>query len=152
MEYPMRTAKYILIILTTFIIATVISGCSLTDYFLSKKADDETLYWLSDPDSDLSTANVGIDSAEGDIEAKTYVDEKTGAMITRTQYYAYHITDAVKLYGLYITVPCFAIGFLIRRFVHTSAAVRKWGLVLELAIPFVYVLLAYVLSAVADNL
>ena len=157
MIVKIKTPKYIIFILGLFLVLTFLSGCSVSDYFLNKRADDQTLYNISDPNSELPNVdfNLGSDisfDANTNIESRDYIDEKTGAAITKTQYYAYHVTDAVKLYGLYITIPCFGIGFLMRRFVHSSAAIRKWGLVLELGIPFVYVLLAYVLSAVADKL
>lgn len=151
--------KCILAALLMLVFGSVVTGCSLSDYLLNQKTDDETLYDLSDPNSELPGIEVGnpLDGTGGininvNTTEKVYIDSKTGNAITQTQYYANNITDAVKLYGLYITIPCFAIGFLIRRLVHTSAAVRKWGLVFELAIPFVYGLLAYGLSAIADNL
>ena len=43
------------------------------------------------------------------------------------------------------------IGFIIRRFIHDSAALRKLGLTLELGVPFVLTVFVYAVCIFADS-
>ena len=127
-------------------------GCSMEDItsFTNDKvaSDQERLYSLSsDPEGKGAQA---VERAGR--EARDCYDEVSGTYVTRSQYYAYNVTDAVKHYGWYVALPCFLLGFTVRRLVHSSASVRKLGLFLELWVPLIYVFLAYVLSAVADRI
>ncbi len=99
---------------------------------------------------DLSNPAQETDASAELDKMDQYYDEKTGEAISKTQYYAYHMTDAFKLYGLYVAIPCAGFGFIIRRVVKGSASIRKLGLVLEIGIPLLYILCTYILAAVAD--
>lgn len=134
----------------------LLQGCSLQRFVNNMMAGDDVLSDVTDPSADLSyedelAREAGAYSAEADA-AKVYYDEKTGLAVSKAQYYAYNITDAVKYYGIYIAIPCAIVGFMMRRLIRNSASLRKLGLVLELGIPIAYVILAYVLSAVADSI
>ena len=118
----------------------LLSGCSLSE--LERKAQ-------SLPGSSLDLPVIGGNKKQ-EVEEKRYLDEKTGKMVSEMQYKANHFVDSLKYYGLYVAIPSFAIGFLIRRIVHGSAAIRRIGFFFEVAVPIIYVILAYVLSAAAD--
>ena len=140
------------LIVLTLLVFPFISGCSvdeIRDWTNDKVAlDQEELYSLaSDPNGEGQKA-VG----EAGKKTREYYDEVTGLQVSRAQYYAYHITDAVKYYGWYIALPCFCVGFLVRRLVKGSASLRKLGLFLELWVPLIYILIAFVLSAVAGRI
>lgn len=133
------------------IMALALAGCSFEDIdgFVGEKvlSDQEDIYSLAtDPEGEGREA-VG----KAGETTKRYYDEVTGLEVSRAQYYAYHVTDAVKTYGLYIVIPSFVLGFAVRRLVHGSASVRKLGLFLELWVPFLYWVLTFVLSALADG-
>ncbi len=136
------------VVLLCLICMVLLTGCSFKEYIDTFSTDNETLREIADPSINVELEEKHL-SPDG---TPLYFDDKTGAYVTMAQYYAYNITDAFKLYGLYITIPCFGIGFLIRRFIKNSASLRRLGLVMELAIPFLYVLLAYVMSAIADRI
>ena len=126
--------------------ALFVTACGASDvkeFVTMVEADRDTLDDMSDP-SGQRQYDKEID------KYKTYYDEKSGETISEVQYKAYTFTDAFKKYGLYVAIPCACIGFLIRRLVKSSASLRKLGLVLEVAIPLVYIVLAYVISAIAD--
>ena len=134
----------------------ILTGCSASRFIDNMAMDQGTFNNIVSPDGDKDlNAEIEREKDAYGVEAdaaKAYYDEKTGVMITETQYYAYNMTDNFKKYGLYVTIFFFAIGFLMRRFIHNSASLRKLGFVFEVCVPFVYILLAYVLSAVADSL
>ena len=143
-------------ILVLVFAALFLQGCSIQRFVNNMMAGDELLDDVSDPQSELSyedemARQAGAYTGEAQA-AKTYYDEKTGMAVSKVQFYAYNITDAVKYYGIYIAIPCAIVGFLMRRLIKNSASLRKLGLVLELGIPIAYVILAYVLSAVADRM
>ena len=95
---------------------------------------------------------IGNGVSQEDFQSNTtFYDKRTGQAITQAQYYANNITDAVKFYGIYITVVCAVIGFLIRRLVLNSASLRRMGLVLEVFIPIAYIILTYGLAFLADQ-
>ena len=125
-----------------FCLAFFLTGCSSDDVTQKLKIDQQVI-------NDVTSGSDTTSSIEAE---KQYVDEKTGAAITEVQYNAYHVSDTFKKYGLYIAFPSFCLGLLIRCLVHSSASIRRFGLVLEIGIPFIYILLAYVMSAVADQL
>lgn len=85
-------------------------------------------------------------------EEKQYIDQKTGQTITAAQNEWNNRSDRFKLYGLYIAMFSFVFGFLIRRLVRSSAFLRRLGLIMEIAIPFFYVLFAYLLAMFADKI
>ena len=144
------------VIFVLLLSAMLLQGCSLQRFVNNRMAGDDILGDVTDPNSDYSyedeiAREVGAYEAEGQA-ARTYYDEKTGLAVSKVQYYAYNITDAFKYYGIYIAIPCAIVGFLMRRLIRNSASLRKLGLVLEVGIPIAYVILAYVLSAVADSM
>lgn len=137
--------------------ALILSGCSVSRFVDNMTMSDEQFNNVvgigggtRDLDSEIEREKdaYGVEAEA----AKEYYDEKTGVVISETQYYAYNITDSFKKYGLYIAVFFFAVGFLMRRLIKNSASLRKLGMVFEICIPLVYILLAYVLSAIADKL
>ena len=154
----MQTKQTYLKCICIFLLALMLclcTGCSLQRFMNNMMAPDELLEDVADPNTQLdykdeAARQAGAYQAEADA-AKTYYDEKTGLAVTKVQYYAYNITDAFKYYGLYIAIPCAVIGFLMRRLIRNSASLRKLGLVLELGIPIAYVVIAYILSALADS-
>ncbi len=98
-------------------------------------------------------AQGGSVDAQGEIaNEKQYIDQKTGQTITAAQYEWNNRSDMFKLYGLYIALFSFAFGFLIRRLVKSSASLRKFGLVLEVVVPFFYIFFAYIIAMLADNI
>lgn len=130
----------------------LLSGCSFQQKYDQHVAnDDKTLNsFLNSEVIDYSVYKDEVDVNAQD--AKVYFDEKSGQMVTEAQYKAYSVVDNIKYYGFWIALGSFSIGFIIRRFVQNSVNVRRFGILLEVAIPVVYVLLAYIGSYVADRI
>lgn len=131
---------------------TVLSGCSFQQKYDQHVAnDDMTLNsFLNDEVINYGVYKDELDADTG--EVKAYPDAKTGQMVTKSQYQAYTLVDNIKLYGFWIAIVSFSIGFLTRRFVKDSVNIRRFGLLLEMAIPLVYILLAFVASYAADRI
>lgn len=154
-----------------------LNACGFVDTMNSFQASDSELEKASDPDtldealeedpfvqkagstvSNLiqKAKNGGEAISNGSItqgiEARNYVDEKTGQAVTKAQHDAYNATDTVKKYGIYIASTCFALGLLLRAFVKESVSIRRFGLALMLAVPAAYFVLAYVMSLIADKI
>ena len=149
-----RNAHLMLAIMLVSIF-TFCTGCGVTRFVDNMVMDDESFRSFTDPSADKDL-NAEVDRemnayrTEADA-AKQYYDEKSGQAITTTQHYAYDISDNFKHFGFYVAIGSFAIGFLIRRFVRNSASIRRLGFVFEIWIPVLYVLLVYIIAAVADK-
>lgn len=153
----MQTGKASLKVILAIVLASFIcSGCSIREFSDNMMVDQGTLNRVADPQSEMDYRDEAKREMDvyGDLadDAKVYYDEKTGDAVSEVQYYAYNITDGFKYYGIYVTIFLAAVGFLLRRFVRNSASIRKLGLMLEIGIPVIYVVLAYVLSAIADRM
>ena len=133
----------------------LLSGCGSfqSKYDRHVANDDRTLNsFLRNEVIDYSVYKDELDDGIDPAQAKTYFDAKSGQMVTEAQYKAYSAVDNIKLYGFWIALGSFSLGFIIRRFVQNSVMIRRFGLLLEVAIPVVYILLAYVGSYVADRI
>lgn len=80
-----------------------------------------------------------------------YYDEKSGSYVTGAQMKANGFADSLKTVWPPVTIVSFALGFLIRRFVHSSATIRKLGLLFEIGIPVLFTIVVYVVSGMADS-
>ncbi len=82
---------------------------------------------------------------------QTYYDAKSGQYVTRAQVKANSAADSLKKVWAPISVISFVIGFLIRRFVHSSATIRRIGLVFEIAVPLLMTIVVYAVCGAADS-
>ncbi len=139
-----RYFMMVLILLT----AVMMTACGVEEFTQQMMADDDFISEVSDPAGDADA--MGELSREADVY-QVYYDEKTGMAVSKVKYYSNNIADGVKYYGIFIALPSCVIGFLIRRLVKGSAGVRKFGFVLEIWIPIAWVVLAYVISFLADK-
>ena len=147
-----RLIFVLLAVVAIFSSSLWLSGCSLREkYDIHVANDEKTLNdFVNNEAVDYSVYKDELGQTGAD--AKIYFDEKTGLMVTKAQHTAYTVIDSIKQYGLWIALGSFSLGFLIRRFVKDSVAIRRFGLLLEIAIPLVYIILAYVGSYIADRI
>ena len=143
--------------LLIFLVTTTLTGCSMQS--IEQHATNVVVEpnnvmqnRVSNNTKTFINKVIGNGVSQEDFQSNTtFYDKRTGQAITQAQYYANNITDAVKFYGIYITVVCAVIGFLIRRLVLNSASLRRMGLVLEVFIPIAYIILTYGLAFLADQ-
>ncbi len=80
-----------------------------------------------------------------------YYDEKSGEYVTGAQMRANGFADSLKAVWPPVSIVSFALGFLIRRFVKSSATIRKLGLLFEIGIPVLLTIVVYVVCGMADS-
>lgn len=132
------------VLLICTIMMFCLTGCSFMDKVMSHQASSNYLQTLSD---DQATSSL---SADYDGQGQEYYDKATGLKISKARYYGNNICDAIKRYGAFIAIPCFGLGFFIRKNVKGSTTVRKLALILESTLPL-WILLAYGVSYAVDK-
>jgi hypothetical protein len=143
----MKRIGFLMLFIALFGVLT--TACGVNDFTNNLMTDQQFLSEVSDPQGN---ANVrGELSREAGVY-QNYYDEKTGESISKVKYYANHITDGIKYYGMFIAIPCFVGGFLIRRLVKGSAKIRKIAFVFEIWVPVAWIVLAYLMSFFADKI
>ena len=80
-----------------------------------------------------------------------YYDTKSGTYVSGSQYRANSFADSLKSIWLYVVLTFFVIGFLIRRLNHSSASLRRFALIIEVAIPILYSVFVYAVCYAADS-
>lgn len=130
--------RLFVVLLLVVLTVPLFTGCGATDMlgslFKPKKAAEQSV--------DESIINPAAD---------IYVDSKTGLIITKRQYNVYRFVDGYKKYGGYVAIFCFVVGLLLRLFVRTSMAVKKFSTVLLAVVPVIFIVLAYVFSYLGDK-
>lgn len=130
--------KLFAILLLVIIMTPLFWGCAFTD----------TVSSIFNP---KSSSEQSVDESLMNPASDIYVDSKTGAIITKKQYNVYRFVDGYKKYGGYVAIACFAIGLFLRLFVRGSMVIKKLSLFLFIAIPIIYIILAYVFSYFGDK-
>jgi hypothetical protein len=111
-------------------------------------------------ESAMESENMGVTLMEGgDLsqavsgggEERMYFDEKSGMYVTPVQYRVNSFADALKAFWVPVSAVSFVIGFLLRRFIHDSAAIRKFGITLEIGIPVFLTVFVYAVCFFADS-
>lgn len=147
-----RIRRRLLLLLILIALPVFFAGCSFTDIANNELVQSKT-------DKDVQQINqLANNPAPDDPVSSTagpeqgYYDKKSGKMVSKTAYYTNNVTDAIKLYGGYFTLFSAVIGFLIRRLVKNSVAVRRLGLALEVGVPIAYFVIIYGMSYIADRM
>ena len=137
--------RFLLLGLMLTLFAFLMTGCAVKDYADTMMADEETVKDLADP--------MGEHDYESEVnKAKEYYDEKTGQVVSKTQYYAYSFADQFKVYGLYVVLVSVAVGILIRFTIgRHSSSLRRMSTTLIVIVPLLYGILWYLVSFVADR-
>lgn len=130
--------RLVIVFLLVIMVAPLFSGCGVSDL-------------LSPLTGKKSSSEQGIDNAIVNPAADVYVDSKTGLIITKKQYNVYRFVDGYKKYGGYIALICFAVGVFLRIFIRTSMVIKKFSVFLFLAVPIIYITLAYLFSYLGDK-
>ena len=91
------------------------------------------------------------DGVYGESDGRIYYDEKSGQYVTRAQFRANNFVDALKQFWGPCCLALFVLGFTIRRINHSSATIRRFGLLLEIIFPAVLTTVVYVVCAIADS-
>lgn len=133
------------LIMVLLFVPFMVSGCAMKEYADTMMADDETVQDLADP--------MGEHDYESEVgKAKEYYDEKTGQLVSKSQYYAYTFADQFKVYGLYVVLVSVAVGILLRFTLgRHSSSLRRASTTLIFVVPLLYGILWYLVSFVADR-
>ncbi len=159
------TTKYITVMAavlgTMIIFLTGCSGQSLIDGAgqVSQKLVDKSTSTIQGFVEDGDAPDVKFDSYSasdavdgvGPTGEQYYFDEKSEEYVTAAQYRANHMADSLKLFWIPVSVLSFLFGFLIRRFNHSSAAIRRFGFFIEIIVPVILTIVVYVFCALADS-
>lgn len=157
-------SSIIIIVMLLMALLPLLTSCGLYDAAMeqfdnTQEKAKEVVTGAGDvTDTIADTVKQDSYSAKDAIEEKitpqgelVYYDEKSGSYVTKGQYRANSFADSLKMVWIPISVGSFVVGFLIRRFVQSSAAVRRFALVLELAVPILLTILVYAVCGVADS-
>lgn len=144
----------------------LITGCSAVDKF-TNYAGDKTREnteliddFINGEDVDVSvkfdtySAQDVMNERGGGYDengGRTYYDEKSGQYVTRAQFRANSFVDALKQFWVPACLVMFVLGFTIRRINHSSATIRRFGLLLEIIFPIALTTVVYVVCAIADS-
>ncbi|WP_155839536.1 hypothetical protein [Butyrivibrio proteoclasticus] len=145
--------KSFLISLISIICIFALSGCSyITDNVAAGQESVNEYLDNGNINVKFDTYSAG-EMVEGVKEAagNTYYDAKSGEYVEAGRYRINKGADALKAVWPPISIFCLAVGFLIRRVNKSSAAIRKFALIMELVIPIVLTVIVYVFCYAADS-
>jgi len=162
--FSIKSCNLIKFFLVSVVSLLLLTGCSFTEFtsgvadFSNERAEQSNstvqnyLETGEVPDIKFDTTSAG-EVIEGNAPNGTniYYDEKSGTYVSAAQYRANHFADSLKVIWIPVCVISFFFGFLIRRLNHSSAAIRKFGLLLEIIIPVALTVFVYIFCALADS-
>ncbi|AOZ97840.1 hypothetical protein [Butyrivibrio hungatei] len=145
--------KSFLVSVISMIFIFALSGCSYITENVAAGQESVNEYL------DSGNINVKFDTYSagemvggvGDATSNVYYDAKSGEYVEAGRYKINKGADALKAVWPPISIFCLAVGFLIRRINKSSAAIRKFALIMELVIPISLTIIVYVFCYAADS-